>query len=161
METPNDKIKMAATAALVLAALAMAWYFLLQPQAPPSLRLGNEINMQTFATVLSGARSVYLVMDVRNANGTIKQNVIRCGVDFAGSTGLGDKNLTVYSLDAGEICIGQNGTFSSSVCLGEMEKGLSILVQPGNSTSFYSNAMVVGIGGNYTEGECSVNLKQN
>jgi hypothetical protein len=156
---PVEKIKIAATIVIALVALAMAYYFLNPQQAIPSPALGNQINMQTFASVLSSAPSVYVVMDVRNADGPVKQNIIRCGVDFAGSMGLGNKTKTFYSLDKGESCITENGTYSSSWCFGQMENGVSIIIQPGDSSGYYANAMVVGMGENYTEGECSVNLK--
>ncbi len=155
---PMENLKVAATAVIVIIALVMAYYFLYYQSGPASPKLGAPINMPTFAALLLQAQNVYVVMDVSNATGQVKQGIIECGVDFAGSPGLGGKNKTFFSIDTGGHCIGANATYPSSWCFGQMENGLSILVQPGNSTSFYTNAMVVGIGDNYTAGGCSVNL---
>jgi hypothetical protein len=155
-QLPMEKMKIAATVVIVVIALAMAYYFLVFQSGPASPKLGNPINLPTFATLLSQAQDVYVVMDVSNATGQVKQNVIECGVDFAGSPGLGGKNMTFFSIDTGGRCIGANGNYSSSWCFAQMENGLSIIIQPGNSTSFYTDAMVVGMGDNYTAGGCSV-----
>ena len=161
MAQVNENLKIAAIGVLLVAALAMAYYFtVLQkpgPIAPPELALGSEINLQTFATILTGSNSIYLIMDVRNAtDAATKHGILSCGVDFAGSLGLGNKNLTIYSLDAGENCIDEKGNYTSAACLERASKGISILIRPGNSTSFYTNAMVVGLGKNYTAGSCYI-----
>lgn len=183
MADGNGKLKMAAACLLVVLALALGYHFLTSPQGPPgpgngtnssisanstpqqgSLGLGKEVNIQTFSAILANSADVFIVMDVRGVNDpAVRHSILQCGVDFAGSPGLGGKALTVYSLD-GQNCMGasQQGNrsvltnYTSSYCFGQMANGMAIYLHEGNETRFYTNAMAVGLGENYTAGGCSI-----
>jgi len=168
---------MAAAGLLAVLALALAYHFITAPQGLPgpgnetgnqtppanstpqqgSLTLGKEVNIQTFSAILANSGDVFIVMDVRGVNDSaVRHNILQCGVDFAGSWGLAGKNLTFYSLDAGENCKGANGNYTSSYCFDRMSGGVTIYVHESNKTMFYTNAMAVGLGDNYTTGGCSI-----
>jgi hypothetical protein len=155
-----DKIKLLILAFLILGAVWMAYYYITLPQKT-ELVLGNEVNLETFNSILGDAESVHIVMDVRDVEDQqIKTNILQCGVDFAGSFGLVGKNLSIYSFDNEQGCIGMGENYPLSYCIQKMEEqGVVLLIEGGNSTTFYSNAMKVGVGNNYTVGTCSVKIK--
>jgi len=155
----GDRLKVLAIVLLAIAAAVFAFYF--YSMREESLTLGSEVNLATFSSILMDAKNVFIVMDVRSfSNYSVKQNILQCGVDFAGSEGLAGKNLTFYSLDTGQSCVGMNGNLSISQCLKEMANGLTIFVQEGNGTKFYSNAMVVGVGSVYPANGCNIGVKK-
>jgi len=155
----GNGLKVFAIALLAIAAAVFAYYF--YGMQEESLSLGSEVNMATFSSILADSKNVFIVMDVRYAEeGAVKTNILQCGVDFAGSPGLAGKNLTFFSIDKGGSCIGMNSTFSTSQCFKEMGRGLTIFVQEGNSTKFYTNAMVVGVGSDYPANGCNIGVKK-
>jgi len=155
----NDSLKIMAILLLAVAAAVFAYYFITLKES--TLKLGNEVNMATFSSILMEAKNVVIVMDVRSfSNYSVNQNILQCGVDFAGSQGLAGKNLTFLSLDAGDSCIGISGNYSASYCFDEMNKGVTIYVKEGNATKFYTNAMVVGMGSNYSANGCNIGVKK-
>jgi len=169
MADENGRLKIAAAGLLIVAALALAYYFMNAPQGggTGSLVLGNEININTFSAILANSSDVYLIMDVRGVNDTrVNQSIMQCGVDLAGSTGLAGKTMTIYSLET-QGCLGavQQGNksvfanYTSAYCFGQAGNGIALYLHQGNETHFYTNAMVVGLGENYTVGGCSIRAK--
>ena len=158
MADDNGNVKLIATVLLVVAALAMAYYFaFIRPSEEPVLKTGSQINSQTFASLLSDSHALYIVMDVRGVkDDAVRRNILQCGTDFAGSMGLADKEKTFYSLDSSLGCIGATGNYSVKYCFDQMNSGLTIMVHEGNESRFYTNAMVVGINESYTVGGCAI-----
>jgi hypothetical protein len=155
-----ERIKILIIALLLLAAAWFAYQYLIAGQAA-TLELGNEVNAQTFLSLFGKEDAVYVVMDVRDVTSQkVKTNILQCGVDFAGSTGLLGKNQTYYSFDSEQGCVALEGTLPLDYCMKNLnDNGMTIYVKEANSTKFYTNAMVVGVGQNYSEGECSIKIK--
>jgi hypothetical protein len=154
-----EKIKILIVILLLLAAAWFAYQYLIADSA--ELKLGNEVNAQTFLSIFGKEDKVYLVMDVRNVTEQkTKTNILQCGVDFAASNGLVTKNLTFYSFDDKQGCVALEGIFPLEYCMNKInEDGITIYVQEGNSSKFYTNALVVGVGTDYAEGKCSIRMK--
>ncbi|SRR3989339_1561060 len=153
----DEKFKLFAVGLLVVLAAAFLFYFFFhQPEI--SLNKGTKINGQTFLYILNNATEVYIVEDLRNVtNDQTRHNIQQCGIDFAGSTGLVGKNLTIYALDSMN-CVSSKGTSSISDCISTINKGKSIYITSGSQTEFYSNLMLVGIDENYLSGFCGFNI---
>jgi hypothetical protein len=154
----QGNLKMLATIALVVLAIAVGAYIFMQPEA--KLIPGTEINGATFANILSKSNTVYILMDLRNVkNENTSRNIMQCGVDFAGSPGLVGKNLGIYSVDQSG-CTGLEEKTSISDCLKKTSKEIVLQIKEGNETRFYTNMMIVGIGNSYSENGCMINIKQ-
>ena len=155
----SDRLKILAILLLAVAAAVFAAYFLTAREN--TINLGDEVDLTSFSSILFDAQDVFIVMDVRGVNnGSVKQNILQCGVDFAGSSGLAGKNLTFFSIDSGDSCTGMAGNYSISHCFDETKKGVTIYVKQGNYTKFYTNAMVVGMGSNYAPNGCNIGVKK-
>jgi hypothetical protein len=153
-----EKIKILISVFLILVAIWFAYPYLTSP--PADLVVGNEIDSATFNAILSDTQNVFIVMDIRDINDTkLRQNILQCGVDFAGSYGLVEKNITLYSFDTNQGCVGMDRNYPISYCLKQMEQGIALYAEESNETRFYTNAMRVGISDNYEMGSCSVNVK--
>ena len=156
-----EKIKILVLAFLVLAAAYLAYSYL-GTTDETSLKLGAEVNAGTFSAILANASSVFIVMDVRNVSDpVVRKNIMQCGVDFAGSSGLALKNQTFYSFDSDQGCYTIEGFYPVEYCLRQMESdgGIALYVRQGNSSRFYTNAVMVGMGTNYTSNGCSIKFK--
>jgi len=163
MAQGNERLKVIATVLLLAAAAILAYWFYSSGGQQENARLeaGSAINLQTFSEILLKAQSAYIIMDVRDvADSTVRRNILQCGADFAGSEGLVGKNLTFYSLDNGEKCFGARGNYTAGECLCQAKGGVTIYVQEGSAPAYYTNAMVVGIGSNYSAGGCSIRIRQ-
>ena len=154
-----EKIKILISLLLVLVAIYFAYPYLTSVSS--ELVVGNEIDSATFNALLTDSENVFIVMDIQGINDSkIRQNILQCGVDFAGSFGLVGKNLTLYSFDTNQGCVNIERNYPISYCLKQMEMGITLYIEDSNETKFYTNAMRVGIGNNYTAGSCSVGIKQ-
>lgn len=153
-----EKIKMLVSVMLVLVAVWFAYPYLTAEQA--EFVKGSEVDAPTFNAILTNASNVYIVMDIRNAkDDATQQNILQCGVDFAGSYGLVSKNLTLYSFDTNQGCVNIERNYPVSHCLKQLENGIALYIEDGNETRFYSNGMRIGMGTSYALGSCSVNIK--
>jgi hypothetical protein len=152
--TANDLPKIAAVILLALLVLVMAWY-LFHSQATTFVP-GSGVDAQTFKDIFANASRVYIVMDVRGVtDANISRNILQCGVDFAGSSGMGGKNVSYISLgDSG--CVEDDGSHAADYCISQLKDGITIYVKEGASSSYYSNALVVGVGPQYAVGSCAI-----
>ena len=156
----NDQTKTIAVLVLVLA----VFYFAFTTLQKQTFHFGKEITGNQFAAAFASAQKVNIFMDVQGleADDVLRKNVIQCGVDFSGSSGMGGKNVSYFSVDSAS-CVSYAGNSSSKTglndCYAKVSSGLTIYVASGNSTKFYDNAMLVGIGKNYTLGSCGINRK--
>lgn len=169
----GDRVNMktAAVAILAVAALAVAAYILMgQPGPLPEQdpwEGKDQMYMEDFAESLSSASHVYIMMDLRGApSGKARTNIMQCGVDLASSTAIGGVPKTFYSMDS--ECIkslddGTTVTVPDSECLAEIgaardSDGEAIFyIRKANETLIFANELVVGIGEEYSDMECSIN----
>ena len=158
--------------ALVIGILVVAagiFIFFYNPQTPdtivPEFNKGAKINQETFLSLLSEAKKIYVVMDIRNVSSNLtSRNILECGVDFAGSGGLANRNVIYVSME-NERCVaasltGFNKTTTDADCMKMINgDGMSLYVQQGNETAYYNRAAVVGVGEGYVLGTCSIGAK--
>jgi len=147
---------------LLIVIVIGVFYFTYPWNAVSEFDPGNEVNYDTFREVLNDADKIYIVMDVRNVSSRqVKTNILQCGVDFAGSYGLVNRDVTYMSLDPVENCIignvnGETGIYEINECLGMLNSGISLYVIEGDGTEYYSRAAMVGVNENYALGTCGV-----
>ncbi len=141
-------------AALLIAVAILAYYFVLQPK--DQFIPGASVDETTFLNNFDSAKYIYIVMDVRGiGDDLLRKNILQCGVDFAGSSAIALKNASYYSLgDAG--CVTVEGSKSAEYCFSEIRKGMAIYVHEGNTTSYYSNGISVGVEKDYVLGTCGI-----
>jgi hypothetical protein len=141
-------------AALLIAVAVLAYYFILQPK--DQFIPGAVVDETTFLNNFDAAQKVYIVMDVRDIDDDLlRKNVLQCGVDFAGSSGVAPKNATYFSLgDAG--CVTVDGPRTAEYCFSEIRKGMAIYVHEGNTFAYYSNGISVGVNKSYELGTCGI-----
>lgn len=153
-EDKHGGLKLVAVLVLLLIAAYLAFYFMGSGFKP-----GTELTQEEFKDIFLSAETVYIVMDVRGVNDNIISNgILQCGVDFAASNGMGGKNVTPLSMsEAG--C--QTATELKPIddCIKMLEDGITLYVKGGpEQTKYYSNGMVVSVGGNYTFGTCGIKV---
>jgi hypothetical protein len=152
-------LKVLAVIVLLLAVLALGYYFLVQ--AGNRFDTGAQVDQETFTNNFLNAEKVYIVMDVRGVqDDLIRQNVIQCGVDFAQSAVLGEKGanqkVIPLSFDDSE-CVAPDGPHPAKDCFEMLKDGQTIYVKEGTpGVKYYSNGMVVTIGREYYLGGCSI-----
>lgn len=153
-EARNDIPKIAAVVLLAVLVLFMAWHFL--NGAATTFVPGSGVDAATFKDIFSNASRVYIVMDVRSVtDANTSRNILQCGVDFAGSSGMGGKNVSYISV-GDDGCVADDGKHTTEYCVSELKNGIVIYVKEGTSSSYYSNALVVGVGPRYTVGSCAI-----
>ncbi len=168
-EAPKPKssaVKVFVIFMLLLVAAALAYYFVLLSGS--LFNTGSEVDAETFKNAFSSAPTVFIVMDVRGVKDSlVSNNVMQCGVDFAGSSGLGGKDAVYFSF-GDEGCTAPDGPHPMKDCLSQLKNGLVIYVkecqapfaifgqQCGGGAKYYSNGMIVSVGKNYTLGTCGI-----
>ncbi|MBI5223080.1 hypothetical protein HY990_01530 [Candidatus Micrarchaeota archaeon] len=117
---------------------------------------GKEVDPDTFKEIFRTSKDIVILMDVRSvSDDQLRRNILQCGVDFAGSSGFADKNVTYLSA-SDDGCISPSGSHPSSFCYDSLTDVLTIDIVSGSSTHYYANGMVVGVNGNYTLSSCSI-----
>ena len=151
----NDKMKIALVAVLFLALCALAYYFIFFPN-PNSFTPGSPVSVSGFKDVFLSANNVSILMDVRGLKKeNTSQHILQCGVDFAGSNGMAGKNVSYFSA-ADDGCTSIDGRHPIEYCFSSIKNGLTIYIHEGNSTTYYSNGMSVGVGPVYKQGTCGI-----
>ncbi len=154
----SDNVKTAIVVLIVIAVVAIAYITL--PKTTGTFDKGAEINSETFVELFGDANKIYIVMDLRDASGAVvRTNIMQCGVDFAGSYGLVDKDVTYMSLEGNDCVIGNTegtGTYALGECLDMLNDGVSLYVIEGDETKYYAKAAMVGVNEEYVMGTCSV-----
>ena len=161
---------------LIVLAVGIGYYvFFLQakPVEPPlqknvtlfdeSVLFKNDTPVQAtvFEAYLISAPELYLVEDLRRADSfTVRKSIQQCGIDFASSAALVNKNLTVYAFDD-EKCTSLKGITSLPTCIDQMNGKALIYIRPGNRSIFYAHQLVVELGGTYIPNSCRINLVAN
>ena len=125
---------------------------------------GIKINQETFTNLFVDADRIYIVTDLRGADNLTKRNIQQCGIDFAGSDGLVDRNVTYVSLNE-SACVaasldGYSEAMSVNSCMEMLNSdGISLYVHEGNSTEYYTRAAMIGVWDTYVLGTCSIAIK--
>ncbi len=174
--------KQIAAVVLILAALGIAYYVLTLPPEPapnggeitvlddeyppPFAKEGENVTMQEFASNLLASSKFYIVEDLRGLERypLSKQNIMQCGVDYAGSPGLVGKDFTVYAFDDGDLCGSMEGTSPISECYEELLAALDdpnttiIWIEKGTESEVYSRGLIVRLSDSYVYGTCKTTL---
>ncbi len=150
-------MKSAALIVLFVLACVLVYYFLFY-QNQNSFVPGTPINVNQFAQAFGTASNINIFMDVRGIkNSNTTENILQCGVDFAASNGMGSKNVTYFSA-ADDGCTSVDGKHTMDYCFSAIKNGLTIYITAGNSSSYYSNGLVVGVGPTYKLGTCGIRV---
>lgn len=173
--------KQIAAVVLILAALGIAYYVLTLPPEPvpnggeiivpeeylpPFAKEGQNATMQEFASNLLASSKFYIVEDLRGLERypLSKQNIMQCGVDYAGSPGLVGKEFTVYAFDDGDLCGTMEGVTTISECYEELLAASNdlnttiIWIEKGNESEVYSRGLIVRLSDTYVQGTCKTTL---
>ena len=153
----SQAMKLAAIVVLLIVAGSLAIYFILQPAN--RFVPGTQVSQETFLNIFESSENVIIFMDVRGIpEQPVRKNVMQCGVDFAGSSGLATKNVTFFSL-GDEGCIVPTGPATDEYCFGELKNALTIYVQDAEGESYHSyhsNGLIVAVNESYQEGTCGI-----
>jgi len=154
-------LKVAAIALLGVLVLVLAYYFLVL--SSPTFVPGSEIDVETFKGLFASASRVYIVMDIRGiSNESLRGSIMQCGVDFAGSTPMGGKEVIPMSFTDTECTLPpvnktDNGIRTLKECASALRGGLTIQIKEGpGGAKYYSNGMVVFVGPGYKLGTCGM-----
>ena len=151
----KDMLKNLAVVFLAVLVLLLFYHFYGQGQQIQFVP-AKTISATNFTGVFNSASNIFILMDVRGiSNSTVKTNVLQCGVDFAASNAMGGKNVTYLSISE-DGCTSIEGKKPADYCFSNLDKGITIYVKEGNSTSFYSNGIIVGINSTYSIGSCGI-----
>lgn len=155
----SDRNKTLVVVFLGILCVVLAYFLLFSKSL--SFVPSSQITSREFASVFQNSSKVVILMDVRSvSDDTLRSNILQCGVDFAGSSGFGGKSVSYRSIDDSE-CVTDLGRFDRSFCFSDLSSSLTIYIQQGNSTSFYSNGMVVGVGKSYPVGSCAIHATRS
>lgn len=144
-----------ALAGLIVLAIILAFYF--TSSSDTSFVPGSAVDAETFKNNFEAASRIFIVMDIRGVTeSALSNNILQCGVDFAGSSGMGPKNATYVSVDD-DGCVAPDGRHETKECFGWLRNGQTIYIKQGDAgAKYYSNGMVVNVGRNYTLGTCGI-----
>jgi hypothetical protein len=154
-------LKIAAIALLGVLVVVLAYYFLVL--SSPTFIPGSEVDVETFKGAFASASKVYIVMDIRGiSNESLRGSIMQCGVDFAGSTPMGGKQVVPMSFSNTDCTIPpvnktDNGIRTLKECASMLKDGLTIQVKEGpGGAKYYSNGMVVFVRPGYEAGTCGM-----
>jgi hypothetical protein len=142
------------------------YYIFYNGGGPSEFRKGIEVNKETFINLLSDADKVYIVMDIIGVDDDYtRRNILQCGIDFAGSMGLANRDVTYVSMSDSGCTVaslsGLNETTTVKNCIDMVNRdGISLYVLEGNETKYYTRAAMVGVGDLYVLGTCNVGVAE-
>jgi hypothetical protein len=162
--------------AVALIAILLGAFILLSPPPVtppvqndyPNPLGGQTATMGEFADALMSSQTVYLVEDIRGLEKypISRNNIMQCGVDFAGSQGLAGKEVNIYILEGNECSASEAGGNLTIKALSECHAAVAsafgkagnsvIWIEKGYSPSVYPSGLVVRINETYTQGMCNI-----
>lgn len=153
----QDNLKITLIALIAVVVLVFVYFYYFIPEKVYEFSPGAEVNQRTFTRILEEANEVNIFMDIRGVdNENTRQNILQCGVDFAGSTGLGGKTVHYFSVDD-EGCVAEDGRHEGyDYCFDALTSGVTLYVSEGNETTFHTDSMLVGIDDKYFVGMCGI-----
>ena len=150
-------IKTIGVVILVIAALVIGYAVISSKAIGPSFLKEKTVAASVFVQTLTDAKKVYIIQDLRNANPKERTSVQQCGVDFAASKGLVQKEKVIFAFeDSG--CTALEGKRDLGSCMDELAGQEVLYIEKGNQTLVYEKALLIGLGENYTKGSCNVNI---
>ncbi|MFP3949812.1 MAG: hypothetical protein ACLFUZ_01830 [Candidatus Micrarchaeia archaeon] len=134
---------------------------------PPFAVAGENVTLEEFAANLLASDKVYIVEDLRglDAYPLSKNNIMQCGVDFAGSEGVVGKEMKVYVLEDNS-CSHTSGNATLESCYAEIlstsndASAAIIWIEKGNAPEFYERGLLVRVNETYLQGACSIRPAQ-
>ncbi|MEK6981519.1 MAG: hypothetical protein AABX38_01190 [Candidatus Micrarchaeota archaeon] len=151
------------TGALVVLSLFLIYLFFFQE---PDLSINDILRDKTtpgqFVSAVISSNNIYIVQDLVNSNESVRKNIQQCGIDFAGSAGLATKDKKIFAFEDGK-CYRLDNSLSVPInkCLLEIKNNLDSVVfyiKQGQTSTFYNQGILVGLGQNYSRGDCNVNF---
>ncbi len=162
----SDNAKNIAVLFIVFAVIVLAYITFFPQSQPATIERGEEVDRETFLSLLSNADKIYIVMDIRGAtNGSVSTNIMQCGIDFSSSRPLAVKNVTYISMNESHCFVGELGesakveTTTPADCMAIVKDGISLYVEEGFETRYYSKAAVIGVNEYYEVGTCSITAR--
>ena len=146
------------TIVIVVLAIVAAYFIIFSPLAARYYPEGFPVDRSEFLPALSEASKVYIVMDIRHAAPAVQRNILQCGVDFAGSEGLVEKEIITHAIDNDRCVTLNNASRYIEDCLNEIRDEIVLYIQQGDQTVFYPHAALVGIGEDYRLYDCRINI---
>ncbi len=160
----------------LIAILIGAFILLSHPSVIPPQQGGNYSNplggqnasMDEFAKSLISAQNIYLVEDLRGLEKypISRNNIMQCGVDFAGSEGLAGKEVNVYILEGDTCSASEAGANLSIKTISECHSKVAsafqsdgsavIWIEKGYTPSVYLHGLVVRVNETYSQGMCNI-----
>ncbi len=134
---------------------------------PPFAVPGENVTLEEFAANLLASDKVYIVEDLRglDAYPISRNNIMQCGVDFAGSEGIVGKEMKVYVLEE-KSCSHTSGNATLESCYSEIlsasnDTSASVIwIEKGNSPEVYEHGLLVRVNETYLQGDCSIRPAQ-
>lgn len=150
---------------VVIALLAVGLYFW-QPPAVADNSNGdsgtdggttsNLTAKQAFEAYLASSNEMFIVMDLRGTdNSTIRNNIMQCGVDVAGSVALGGKNKTIMAIEE-DSCFVYNNTKTVEYCLSLITDTPTFYIATNTETEYSEKMVTVDIGATYNLYDCHI-----
>ncbi len=151
----NSTMKNLAVIVLCIVLVLLAYHFI--TYSDNNFIPGSPTDSETFKSDFNSANLISIVMDGRGVTDqSTLNNILQCGVDFAGSSGMGGKKVNYFSI-SNENCAASDGFHNYKYCFSKLPEGLTIYVKEGTTgTTYYDNGMVVTVGKNYTLGTCGI-----
>ncbi len=157
----SEKTQWAIIVVVLLLGLSLFGYELYQYYQKQNM----NAQMQRYFTNLMSARSVAIVMDLRNApDSRTRYNINMCGIGVAGSPALASKPKYIYGIDNDRCIISYpNNTHESNAsverCEREINEFVNIIIKYGKPhTEFTDNSMIIYIDRN-TNASCRLAIK--
>ncbi|MBD3390218.1 hypothetical protein GF415_04685 [Candidatus Micrarchaeota archaeon] len=130
---------------------------------PPFAVPRENVTLQDFASNLLSSDKVYIVEDLRGlgAYPISKNNIMQCGVDFAGSEGIVGKEMKIYVLEE-DSCSHSSGNSTLEACYSEIlaasndTSSAVIWIEKGSIPEFYERGLLVRVNETYMQGDCSI-----
>lgn len=150
---------------VVIALLAVGFYFWKPPAVDNDTTSGTDGGTTTtsnltakeaFEAYLASSNEMFIVMDLRGTdNSTIRNNIMQCGVDVAGSVALGGKNKTIIAIEE-DSCFVYNGTKTVEYCLSLITDTPTFYIATNKETEYSEKMVTVDIGATYNLYDCHI-----
>jgi len=143
---------------VILVVIAIAAYVILVPYH--TFVPGQEVDKETFLGLFAEEDNIIIFMDARGvSDAKTRQNIFQCGIDFAGSSGMGPKNATYFSIGDDESgCVTPQGVQEEEYCFDQLDDAITIYVQHGDHTGYFNNGVIVEVNSEYPVGLCGINV---
>lgn len=116
----------------------------------------NLTTKEAFEAYLASSDEMFIVMDLRSTdNSTIRNNIMQCGIDVAGSVALGGINKTIMAIEE-DSCFVYNGTKTVEYCLSLITDTPTFYIATNSETQYSEKMVTVNIGATYNLYDCHI-----